>query len=278
MHPLLRTLDLRPILGMESSVYDLQPIRTAGPSQSRGIPLLVSLGLTPLLIYGLGLSLNRPASMLGIQSALNRAQGSVTLVLHELEVPPVQGPARDLVGPEGPGGAGHREGTNTLDPRLLVHTSILSSPSEAIDPDDLSTSTREERASLSLNPALPQQPGGNGLARGTGRDAASGSGGLKRAPVQGSISHATPDFKLVAIRKVELRHQMSSGDEGLRTEPSRVRILIGEDGIPFQATWVSGPWKLREKAIRTALGWRFEPLDPHGLKAPLSLVLTFHPR
>ena len=58
----------------------------------------------------------------------------------------------------------------------------------------------------------------------------------------------------------------------------RVRILIGEDGIPFQATWVSGPWKLREKAIRTALGWRFEPLDPHGLKAPLSLVLTFHPR
>lgn len=278
MHPLLRSLELRPNLGMESSVYDLQPIRTAGPSRSRGIPLLVSLGLTPLLIYGLGLSLVWPASMPGIQSALDQARRSVSLVLHEPEVPSVQGPIRDTVGPEGSVGAGHREGTNTLDPRLLVHTSILSSPSEAIDPDDLSISTREERASLSLNPALPQQPGGNGLARGTGRDPASGSGGLKRAPVQGTASFATPDFKLVAIRKIELHYQMSSGDEGLHAEPSRVRILIGEDGTPFQATWVSGPWKLREKAIRTALGWRFEPLDPHGLKAPLPLVLTFHPR
>ena len=59
------------------------------------------------------------------------------------------------------------------------------------------------------------------------------------------------------------------------TQLPQVRILIDELGIPFRATLVSGPPKLGEKAIRAALAWRFEPLGPHGLKAPLAIVITF---
>jgi len=61
-------------------------------------------------------------------------------------------------------------------------------------------------------------------------------------------------------------------------EAVRVRILIGEDGVPTQALFLSGPAYLRDKALKTAYEWRFEPLGPHGLKAPLPLTLTFQPR
>jgi hypothetical protein len=277
MHPLLRTLDLTAIGSRESSVHDLRPIRDAASERSRGIPLLLSLGLTPLLIYALGLSLIQPSSMRAIQGAFDQARRSVTLVLHEPDASAVQASTRNLAGPEGPGGAGHREGTNTLDPRLAVHTAARSNPSDAIDPDELNTSERAERVYLSLNPELPPQAGGNGLTRGSGRDAASGQRGLKKAPIPGFKPIVIPDFKLVPIRKIQLHHQMSTGEEDLRTEPSQVRILIDQNGVPCQATWISGPWKLREKAIRAALGWRFEPLGPHGLNAPLVLVLTFRP-
>jgi hypothetical protein len=283
MHPLLRTLDLTAIGSRESSVHDLRPIRDAASERSRGIPLLLSLGLTPLLIYVLGLSLIQPSSMRALQGAIDQARRSVTLVLHEPDAPAVQASTRNLAGPEGPGGAGHREGTNTLDPRLVVHTAVRSNPSDAIDPDELNTSERAERVYLSLNPELPPQAGGNGLTRGSGRNAASGQGGLKKAPVSSATPAvmpgfkpiAIPDFKLVPIRKIQLNHQMSAGEEYLLTEPAQVRILIGEDGVPFQAALVSGSPKLQEKALRAALGWRFEPLGPHGLKAPLVLVITF---
>lgn len=274
MHPLLRTLDLTAGAGAESSVHDLQPIRAAAAARSRGIPFLFSLGLTPLLIYGLSISLVRPASLQALQGAVEQARRSVSFLLQEQDSPSVKPPARNLLGPEGPGGAGHREGTGTLDSRLAAHTSLFSKPSDAVDPEELSAAPSAERAFVSLNPALPGQAGGNGLARGTGRDSALGSGGIARPP----IPVVVPDFKLIPTRQIQLSHQLSSGEEYLLAEHPRVRILIGEDGVPFQAALVSGAPKLRDKAIKAALGWRFEPLGPHGLKAPLTLVITFRPR
>jgi hypothetical protein len=275
MHPLLRTLNLAAIADTETSVYDLHPIRDSATSRSRGIPLLVSLGLTPLLIYGLSVGLVSPSSRQAIYGAVDRARRSVTLQLLEQETPSsAKPPARGLLGPEGPGGAGHQEGTGTLDPRLAAHTSLFSKPSDAIDPDELSASPGAERVDVSLNPALPGQTGGNGLARGAGRDSALGGGGITRAP----IPVATPDFKLIPTRQIQLSHQVSAGEEPLLAEPPQVRILIGEDGVPFQATMVSGSPKLRDKAIKAALAWRFEPLGPHGLKPPLVLVITFRRR
>lgn len=270
MHPLLRTLDLTAEARTASSVYDLHPIRDAASARSRKIPLLFSLGLTPLLIYGLSLSLISPSSVQAARGAIEQARKSISLLLQETDKPSsVQAPARKLIGPEGPGGAGHREGTGTLDPRLAAYATVLSKPSDAIDPEELSTSTKAERVNLSLNPALPFQDGGNGLAQGIGRDSAKGPGGLIRPP-------KAFDFKLVPTRQVPLYHRLSPGESD-RKEPTRVRTLIGEDGIPTQAVVVSGPPYLHEKAIKAALEWRFEPLGPHGLKAPLSLTLTFHP-
>ena len=57
----------------------------------------------------------------------------------------------------------------------------------------------------------------------------------------------------------------------------RIRILIGEDGVPTQAILVAGPEFLREKALKAAREWRFEPLGFHDLKATQSLVLAFYP-
>jgi hypothetical protein len=271
MHPLLRTLDLDPGAEPQSPIYALQPIRDAAAGSSRSLPVCVSLGLTPLLIYGLSHSLVSPATKEALQGALVRARSSVSIFLTDM--PSQHPPVRALVGPEGPGGAGHREGTNSLDPRLAAHTALLSRPSEAIDPDSLSLSPRAEPVALSLNPALPPQVGGNGLARGGGRDAALGSGGLTRPPILVPV----PDFKLVPIRQTTVSHQLLPGEAFSAREPLRVRILIGEDGVPTEAILVAGPEFLREKALRAAREWRFEPLGPHGLKAPQALVLLFYP-
>lgn len=135
MHPLLRTLDLMAGAGMASSVHDLQPIQQAAPARARTLPMLLSLGLTPLLIYGLALSLDAPLA--SISRAVSNGRRSVTLLLEttdgSLHLP---APTRNLVGPPGPGGAGHRDGTSTLDPRLVVTTTTaLTRPTDAIDPD-----------------------------------------------------------------------------------------------------------------------------------------------
>jgi len=272
MHPLLQTLDLTAGAGTESSVHDLHPIGQSISGQSRALPVLLSLGLTPLLICGLALSLQTPIT--AISRGVIDGSHSVTLLLEHPEADlHLPAPTPNLLGPEGPGGAGHREGSSTLDPRLAAATTTaLSLPSDAIDPDELGRSPDAERLFLSLNPALPLEAGGNGLARGTGRDAARGKGGLSRPPQPADI----PDFRLVPTRQVPLHHRLSHGESD-RKEATRVRILIGEDGVPIQATVVSGPAYLHEEARKAALEWRFEPLGAHGLKAPLPLTLTFHP-
>lgn len=272
MHPLLRTLDLTAGAGTESSVHDLHPIQQAASARSHGVPILLSLGLTPLLIYGLSISLISPSSLQAMQRAVDQAGRSVSLLLHE----PAAAPAvRNLVGPQGPGGEGHREGTSTLDPRLAdLPVPILSKPTVAVDPDQLSLSPRAEPVDFSINPALPIQAGGNGLTRGTGRDAGQGKGGLIRPPAP--VPVPSPDFRLVATRQVVVNHRMSAG-ESSTPMPVRVRILINEDGIPFQAAVVSGPEYLHAESLKAAREWRFEPPGAHGLKAPVELVLTFRP-
>lgn len=270
MHPLLRILDIGTHAGTESSVYELHPVRDAASARSRRVPFLLSLGLTPLIIYGLSISLISPSSIRTINGALDQARRSVSLMMQEPDTPTVISPTRNPVGAEGPGGLGHREGTGTLDSRLAVFTSILSEPSDAIDPEALSTSLKAERAFLSLNPALPLQNGGNGLAQGTGRDSAKGAGGLIRP-------QKAFDFELIAIHQVSVYHRLTPGEANATKGPVRVRIFLGDDGVPFQAIVISGPSFLHQECLQAALQWRFEPLAGHGLHAPISMVLTFHP-
>jgi TonB family protein len=272
MHPLLRTLDLTTGPGLTSSVHDLHPIRDAAAPRARKGPFLLSLGLTPLLMYGFANSFGSGTARLATPLALSPARNSVILLLESVPAN-VQAPARNLLGPAGPGGEGHREGTNTLDPRLAAYTSVLSRPSDAVDPELLSTSARVDTALLSLNPALPSQAGGNGLAGGTGRDAAQGAGGLIRPAVPVKV----PDRQLIPTHQVMVSHQLTRGEEAALREPVRVRVLIGDDGVPFQVVILSGPGFLHEEALKAAREWRFEPLQAHGLKAPVSLTLIFYP-
>jgi hypothetical protein len=263
MHPLLQTLDLSAGAGAESSVHDLHPIRQATGTRPRALPALLSLGVTPLLVYGLARSLETPA--LPVSRAVDGGRRAVALLLESPQLPPI---ARDPLG-----GEGHPLGTSSLDPRLApVATTALPGPSDALDPEELSRSPRADLASLSLNPALPLQAGGNGLAWGTGRDATRGPGGSGRAQAPG----AGPDLQVVPIRQVTPEYQLAPGQPAIST-PVRVRLLIGGDGVPLQATIVSGPAFLHEKALKAAYQWRFEPLGPHGLEAPLSLTITFRP-
>jgi hypothetical protein len=255
MHPLLRTLDLTAGAELASSIHDLHPIRDAAAARPRGIPLLLSLGLTPLLIYGLANSLTSPASARATQGALDQARRSVTLLLEE-PGPPVslRSPVRNLVGPQAPGGAGHREGSDTIDPRLLtVKVPALSFPTEAIEPDLLSLSPRAEAIALSLNPALPVQAGGNGLSRGTAKDPALGKGGLFRPQESAALKvkdKLPPDGRLVPIRRQLARHIYKRGElrDEVATVPVIVRVVVAEDGRVIQATVLSGPEEMHAES------------------------------
>lgn len=274
MRPLLRSLDLTAAAGTASSIHNLSPIHQAAAARSHGFPILLSLGLTPLLIYGLSLSLVSPAARQAVQGTLRQAGRSVGLLLHE----PSANPA--MLSPavrDGSRGAGHVEGMSALDPRLAALTVRPAlRPVEAVDPESLGRSPRAEPTDITFLPTLPPQVGGNGLTRGAGRDAGLGTGETTR-PVSAAPPAAAPDFRLVATRQVTAHHRLAAGQAAASREPVKVRILIGEDGVPIQATVVSGPAYLHAEALEAAREWRFEPLGPHGLKAPVPLVLTFHP-
>jgi TonB family protein len=169
---------------------------------------------------------------------------------------------------------GHREGTDSIDARLAhLQVTTLSKPSDVVDPEELGPSPKAERTFLSLNPALPTQAGGNGLSRGTGKDPALGTGGLMRPPTTVPVR----DLQLVPTKQVQVYHSLARGESATPQQPVRIRILIGEDGVPYEASVVSGPPFLYQEALKAARGWRFEPLAKHGLKAPISIVLTFYP-
>jgi TonB family protein len=268
MHPLLRTLDLKAGAGTESSVYDLHPIRDRASERSRGIPLLLSLGLTPLLIYGLSLSLIAPETMEAVNGALDQARRSVSLLLWE----PGRPLEKSVAGPSVTSGKGHIDGNGSLDPRLAAYATRTSHPTDTIDPDELTAAPTEGGVDLSLNATLPLQAGGNGLAVGTGRES-----GLKGAG--GIGGGAGPyDFRLIPTRQVEAIHQMVRGENPALLEPVRVLIQVDNDGVTFQATVVSGPAFLHEESLKAARQWRFEPLAAHGLKGPIYLTLTFYPK
>ena len=271
----------------ESSVFDLHPIKKSAPNRVWKLPLIFSLALTPLVINGLSSLPFYGSSTQPPHRQVSSSRRSISLVLMESE--PRQGtraPTTNWIGSPGPGGQGHFEGTGTIDQRLVtVKTPIISFPTEAIDPDMLSQSLRAEAISFSINPALPIQPGGNGLSRGAGKDPALGQGGLwrKQEPVTMTTNDKqtkVPDGRLVPIRRQSARHIYKQGDlsEEVAKTPSIVRVIIGENGLVTKVQFISGPEEMRADALWAARHWIFEPLEPHGLHAPLSVDLVFYPR
>ena len=161
-----------------SSVYDAHPIRDAHPPESRGIPLLLSLCLTPLLVYGFSAGLFTHTPFGGVRNSSR----TVPLSLDAWILPPdAPEPAQTLPGLREAGGAGHTEGTGTLDPNLADNLSpTLSRPTESIAPEAGAVAPRADQMEASLSPTLPGKVGGNGLVRGVGREASMGSGDLNQ--------------------------------------------------------------------------------------------------
>lgn len=282
-----RSLNLMVNVMAESSVFDLHPIKQSAPGKAWKFPFIFSLTLTPLMIYGLSVLPFSGSSPQVVHRWVSYSRRSVSLVLAESE--PKQGiraPTTKWIGSPGPGGQGHFEGTGNIDQQLVtVKTPIISFPTEAIDPDMLSQSSRAEAISISLNPALPIQPGGNGLSKGTGKDPALGLGGLwrKQEPVTMTTNDkqtTVPDGRLVPIRRQPARHVYKPGDlsEEVAKTPAIVRVIIGENGFVTKTQFISGPEEMRADALWAARLWIFEPLGPHGLHAPLSVDLVFYPR
>lgn len=270
-----------------SSVFDLHPIKESAPGRVWKLPLVFSLSLTPLVIFGLSFLPFRGSSTQAPRQGIHSSRRSISLVLVESE--PKQGtrsPTTNWIGPSGPGGQGHIGGTDAIDRRLVtVKTPIISFPTEAVDPELLSQSPRAEAISFSLNPALPIQPGGNGLSKGAGKDPARGPGGLWRK--QDLVTTTTndkqgkvPDGRLVPIRRQPARHLYKPGDLGeeVAKTPTIVRAFIGENGLVTKVQFISGPEEMRADALWAARLWTFEPLEPHGLHAPVSVDLVFYPR
>ena len=287
MHLSAHALDPTAGTGDASSALGLHPIRDAASPRSRTIPFLCSLILTTLITYGISTLRFSGPSLQAARYGAPLAQRSVTIDLQEVPPrPDSHPPTLRRIGAAGPGGPGHREGTDTIDPRLLsVYSPVISLPTETNDPDLIGPSPRADMVSVSLNPALPVQPGGNGASRGTGGDPALGKGGIwhleesvvppskdKQAPV--------PDGQLVPIRRQEARHiyQRSDWTEELAKAAVIVRVVIDEDGRVIQATVLSGPEEMRADVLWAARHWLFERLGKHGLKAPLTVDLIFHPR
>lgn len=103
MHPLLRTLDLTAGAGLASSVHDLHPIGQAAPPRARTVAILFSLGLTPLLIYGLANGFINPATAQDWRKVVDPDRKSVSFLLQEPDTPGIRPPR-----PEPPGAGGTR--------------------------------------------------------------------------------------------------------------------------------------------------------------------------
>jgi hypothetical protein len=163
MHPLLRTLDLSPQDRTESSALELNPIHHAAAAGSRKIPLISTLGLTPLLIYGLSISMASPSSKDFLARAVDQGGRSITFLLQEPAATfgakvPFQTP---------PGLGSPRDAASASDPMLLASQSAVQpAPSETIDPETLSLPSKAEQVDLSLSPALVIQSGAHGLGYG----------------------------------------------------------------------------------------------------------------
>lgn len=247
--------------------YAFAPIRAAAPATPRRGALLASIATPALLILaGLKLAISRPDLV-----PPSRGPRSVAVQLHEAW--PFALPPRPIEkAPEGPGqakdlpGLGHVDGTGTIDPALLALPEARRPVVPSDDPDGLRPQSPLPPIA-GLNRQLPVAPGGNGLARGTGKDAGAGGHGP---------GWRGPDYKLVLVHEEFAETDVPINSPGVLV-PVKVLVLIGASGRPLSAQFISGPEQLKSNCIQAALRFQWEPLGPHGLQAPVEMILTFHP-
>ena len=264
MHLLASTREAPPGDPSEKAVYDPAPLRLRAPHPPRILPAMLSVAATSLLILGLNgglLDSSEPRDFPRPPTA-----PSVRILLTETAAPDRDSPHMPYRRHGGIRGAGHPEGTSTRDPALTQRTTVQTLPADEFDPAQVHTLPTVDRSLQVFNPNLPLKAGGNGVAQGTGHDVARGLGSGPRF-----------DHRIVLIHEVRVFHQLQRGEAADPTVPARVRVKIGANGVPLDAVFLSGPLFLKAQVIAAARQWRFEPLAPHGLEAPQSVVVNFFP-
>lgn len=239
------------------------PVQGAAPPAPRKLVLVGAL-LGAGLVLGV-LSNLRLGGELGVPSTIPSG-GMRTVAISLFEASPAFSPALPI--PSSASGLvpgiGHRAGTGGL-PQPVVDRA--QAPVGGVEGNP------EPAPAVGLPLAAPGIPtgggSGNGLAAGDGQD-----GVLGGSPAPGA---RVPDFRLVLVHAEVFNHRLGVGEAGPKAAV-RVRLSIGADGIPVRAQAVEGPPLLYREAEAVALKYRFEPLAPHGLRAPYVTHILFAPR
>lgn len=256
-----------PIPAPESDApYAVAPIRDAAPKPARGLASGLALVVPALLVFAattVVISETAPAFL--------RPERVVDVQLTDAPEPPqkvIPNPIPNA--PEGPGkgpglpGVGHVEGNDAIDPELLKVPVNL--PTARTEPDPLSLLEPQSPTVIGRDRSLPVAKGGNGLASGTGLDPGRGGGGGRRGP----------DYQLVLLHEEPALTDITAHSPELLI-PVKVLVQVGNNGHPLSAEAISGPARLHASCVETALRYRWEPLAPHGLRAPVPIIITFHP-
>jgi outer membrane biosynthesis protein TonB len=82
---------------------------------------------------------------------------------------------------------------------------------------------------------------------------------------------------LVPLSAVNMSYAFTAEEKREVFKDVVVRVVVEADGRVATAKAIAGPPRLFARAEATAMMWRFEPLAPHGLKAPLAWTITFKP-
>ncbi len=240
----------------------VHPIAREAAPPPRGLAWLLTLPSCALCVLGLG------ALRFESRAVLPLEEGRIRSVRVDLEPgEPTRAPRkRNLEDPVK--GQGDRNGTDTVDPKLLhldaPPVTTISGPKN-LDPADLVAPGPEAESSGStFRKDLPPGAGGNGRARGTGRDL--GSGGASGDSGRGLE-------ELIPLRTVHARWEHSKAQD-LQV---KVLILIAEDGRVVKAEAVSGPEEYRAESVAAALQWSFRVPSHLRARCPLARSIIFRP-
>jgi hypothetical protein len=150
--------------------------------------------------------------------------------------------------PKHPGRLGDPSGTNSVDPSM---NHFQNGPREMLREAQDGPLLPLPRRRILAKPwasGLPERPGGNGIPR--------GDGGISQEELQ-------------PIYQVWWTSQSLPGVSAV------VRLTVGADGVPLEATPISGPPGLYPRLEHISMQWRFRVPESMKTRAPFYHFITF---
>jgi len=148
------------------------------------------------------------------------------------------------------GRPGDPKGTNTVDPEHLKGQGRRPSLVPPLAESSLVLPQKDTISSPqpAWTEGLPVALGGNGIPRGDG-------GGIRE--------------------ELQPIHQVWWTNQSLPGVSAVVRLTVGADGVPLEATPISGPPELYPRLVRISMQWRFRVTESMKTRAPFYHFITF---